>query len=57
MSKVFLSLLWLIQVVCLATILVCAWLLFDRELFALSAAVVVLVATLYIEHTMPEGES
>lgn len=51
MTKLFTYAIWIIQVACLAIILVCAWLLLDRELFALVAASIVLAATLYIENT------
>lgn len=51
MTRLFLYVIWLIQVVCLITILVCAWLLLDRQIFALVAASVVLAATLYLENT------
>lgn len=57
MTRLFLYLIWLIQLVCLATILVCSWLLLNRELFALVAACIVLLTTLYLENNLPaEGD-
>lgn len=46
--------LWLIQALCLVTILYCSWLLLERPTFALVAACIVLATSVYIEHGMAE---
>lgn len=51
MTRLFLYVIWLIQIVCLITILVCTWLILDRQVFAIVAASVVLATTLYLENT------
>lgn len=50
------AVLWLIQLASLCTILLCSWLLLDKEVFALVAACVTLVASLYLEHTSTGSE-
>lgn len=42
--------LWLIQILSLVIILWCSWLLLNREGFALVAASISLVISLYVEH-------
>lgn len=56
MVKLFSYVLWVVQVACLAIILVCCWQLLDRQVFALVAASLTLVATLYIERNLPYEE-
>ena len=53
MARFFIYVLWLIQLVCIGVILSCAWLLLERQLFALVAAGVVLLVSLYLENTLP----
>jgi len=48
------AVLWVIQLASLCTILVCSWLLLNREGFALVAACITLFASLYLEHTSTE---
>jgi hypothetical protein len=50
------AVIWVIQVVCLVTILWSAWVVLDRPLFALVASSIVLAVTLYLEHTFPPPE-
>jgi len=57
MVKLFVNILWIVQVACLAIIVVCCWQLLDRQVFALVAASLTLIATLYIEHGLPEVET
>lgn len=56
MVKLFSYVLWIVQVVCLVIILVCCWQLLDRQVFALVAASLTLLTTLYIERTLPYEE-
>jgi len=56
MVKVFSSALWIIQIACLVIILICCWRLLDQVVFALVAASLTLLTTLYIERTWPEEE-
>lgn len=49
MGRVYLIAIWLVQLICLAIILTCSWILLDRALFALVAASLVLGATLWME--------
>jgi hypothetical protein len=48
--------LWFLQVASLLTILYCTSLLVDRPGFALVCALIVLAASLYIEHSTIDGE-
>lgn len=48
--------LWLLELASLVVILVCSWLLLDREVFALVAATIVLFTSLYLEHTSVKAE-
>lgn len=48
--------LWFVQLASLLTILISAWRLLDRDVFALVAACVTLVASLYLEHTSTGSE-
>jgi hypothetical protein len=50
------AVLWFIQLASLCTILYCSWLLLDRAVFALVAASITLVASLYLEHTSAGDE-
>jgi len=43
--------LWFIQLASLVVILYCSWQLLDRAVFALVAASITLVASLYLEHS------
>lgn len=54
MARLFTNVLWVIQVACLAIILYCSWQLLDRIVFALVSASLTLLATLYIEHNLPD---
>lgn len=49
--------LWFIQLASLVIILYCAWQLLDREVFALVAASITLVTSLYLEHTSAAGDA
>jgi hypothetical protein len=53
MVRLFAYVLWIIQIACLVIILYCSWQLLDREVFALVAASLTLLTTLYIEHGLP----
>jgi hypothetical protein len=48
--------LWVVQMGSLVVILYCSWLLLDRAVFALVAATITLVASLYLEHTSAGDE-
>jgi hypothetical protein len=48
--------LWFLQLASLLTILYCTSLLVDRPGFALVCALIVLAASLYIEHSTIDGE-
>lgn len=48
--------LWFVQLASLLTILISAWRLLDRDVFALVAACVTLMASLYLEHTSTGSE-
>jgi len=56
MRSLYMAVIWVIQVVCLVTILWSAWVVLDRPLFALVASSIVLAVTLYLEHTFPLPE-
>lgn len=53
-TRVSRLMLWVIQLASLVTILICSWLLLDKEVFALVAASITLFASLYLEHTSEE---
>jgi|SoiMetStandDraft_5_1073268.scaffolds.fasta_scaffold20535_2 hypothetical protein len=53
-NKLSRAVLWFVQLASLLTILWCSWLLLDREGFALVAAIITLVTSLYLEHTSEE---
>jgi predicted neutral ceramidase superfamily lipid hydrolase len=56
MRSIFMGVIWAIQLVCLVTILWSAWVVLDRDLFALVASSIVLGVTLYLEHVFPPPE-
>jgi hypothetical protein len=49
--------LWFVQLASLVIILYCAWQLLEREVFALVAASITLVTSLYLEHTSSAGNT
>jgi hypothetical protein len=50
MRAIYHYVLWVLELVSLIVILVCAWNLLDREVFALVAASVTLITSLYMEY-------
>ena len=53
MRSFYVMAIWLIQLICLVTILWSAWIILDKPLFALVASSVILAVTIYVEHTYP----
>jgi hypothetical protein len=56
MRVAFIYAMWIVQVVCLATILWTAWIVLDTPLFAMAASSIVLAVTLYLEQVFPLEE-
>jgi hypothetical protein len=55
MMRLLTNLLWAVQTGALIVILWCSWGLLDARLFCLVAAVVALLASLWVEHRLSYG--